>query len=326
MVFSLKKTCTSNCEERQAIKMYDSQSMNAPIVLFVYNRPVHTRRMVESLLQNEEASSSELFIYADAPKNSEAGEAVHEVRAYIHTITGFRSVSIVERDKSWGLANSIIDGVTAVVNRFGRIIVLEDDLVVSPNFLGYMNTALERYQDDDRVMQISGHMFPAQFTADTDAVFLPMTTSWGWATWERAWKHFNAEAKGYAQLKQDAALRKRFNLDGAYDYFSMLEAQIAGLVDSWAIRWYLSVFMQGGLVLFPVKSLLENAGFDGSGTHCGTEHGADMPELDFRVERYPETEMNNNARTAVIIYHDELQMMNRKGSLLSRIWRKIRWS
>jgi len=291
--------------------MYDSQSMNAPIVLFVYNRPVHTRRMVESLLQNEEASSSELFIYADAPKNSEAGEAVHEVRAYIHTITGFRSVSIVERDKSWGLANSIIDGVTAVVNRFGRIIVLEDDLVVSPNFLGYMNTALERYQDDDRVMQISGHMFPAQFTADTDAVFLPMTTSWGWATWERAWKHFNAEAKGYAQLKQDAALRKRFNLDGAYDYFSMLEAQIAGLVDSWAIRWYLSVFMQGGLVLFPVKSLVENAGFDGSGTHCGAGGSAVEFTSQFIVKTFPPVVANSAVQQAINRYLTEQRTATR---------------
>jgi hypothetical protein len=292
----------------------------APIVLFVYNRPVHTRRTVEALLKNEEAKDSELYIYSDAPKKPEAAEAVSEVRTYIHTITGFRSVSIVERDRNWGLANSIIDGVTSVVNKYGRIIVLEDDLIVSPHFLEYMNAALKHYQDDERVMQISGHMFPAQLTTVTDAVFLPMTTSWGWATWACAWKNFDAEAKGYAYLKQDAALRKRFNLDGAYDYFSMLEAQLAGRVDSWAVLWYLSVFMHGGLVLFPVKSMVENFGFDGSGTHCGTGRKTDVPAQAFRVVRYPITEMDKNARAAVVAYLGGLQIPSRTSFLLSRFW------
>ena len=136
--------------------------MLAPIALFVYNRPIHTRRTVEALQKNTQAAESDLCIYSDAPKRPEVAEAVREVRAYIKTITGFSSITIVERERNLGLANSIIDGVTSIVNKHGRIIVLEDDLVVSQYFLEYMNTALERYRDDERVMQISGHMFPTE--------------------------------------------------------------------------------------------------------------------------------------------------------------------
>lgn len=239
----------------------------APVVLFVYNRPAHTRRTVEALLKNELAKDSDLIIYSDAPKNPQAEDAVREVRGYIRSITGFRSVSIVERDSNWGLANSIIDGVTAVVNKYGRTIVLEDDLIVTPHFLGFMNRALEKYENEQRVIQVSGYMFPVKINIREDALFLPLCTSWGWATWKRAWQLFDPDAKGYAQLKADSVLRKRFNLDGAYDYFSMLEAQFAGRVDSWAIRWYLATFLAGGLTLYPRQSLVTNEGFDGSGTH-----------------------------------------------------------
>lgn len=249
--------------------MQPDPAMLAPIVLFVYNRPVHTKRTVDALLKNALAAESDLCIYSDAPKRPEVAEAVREVRAYIKTITGFSSITIVERERNLGLANSIIDGVTSIVNKHGRIIVLEDDLVVSQYFLEYMNTALERYRDDDRVMQISGHMFPTEFLATTDAVFLPMATSWGWATWARAWQHFDPKSQGVAQLRADSQLRRRFNLDGAYNYFTMLESQLTGQIDSWAVRWNLSVFLRDGLILYPRTTLVTNIGFDGSGTHCG---------------------------------------------------------
>lgn len=239
----------------------------APVALFVFNRPEHTRRTVEALLKNELAGESDLFIFSDAPKAPESAEAVREVREYIRTITGFRTISIVERDRNWGLANSIIDGVTSMVNERGRIIVLEDDLVVTPHFLEFMNRALDKYENEQKVIQVSGYMFPLRIEVEEDALFLPLTTSWGWATWQRAWKLFDPDAKGYARVKEDLALRNRFNLDGAYDYFSMLEAQLAGRVDSWAIRWHLAAFLNDTLTLYPRHSLITNIGFDGSGTH-----------------------------------------------------------
>lgn len=239
----------------------------APIALFVYNRPQHTRQTVEALQKNELAGESDLVIFSDAPKTPEAAEAVREVREYIKSISGFRSVSIVERDKNWGLANSIIDGVTRLCNEYGRVIVLEDDLVAAPHFLDFMNHALDNYELEQQVIQVSGYMFPVKLEIEEDALFLPLTTSWGWATWRRAWQFFDPDAKGYERVRADLALRKQFNLDGAYDYFSMLEDQLAGRVDSWAIRWYLSTFLKQGLTLYPRQSLIINMGFDGSGTH-----------------------------------------------------------
>ena len=220
-------------------------------------------------MKNELAVESDLFIFSDAPKTPEAAEAVREVRDYIRSITGFRAVKVVERERNWGLANSIIDGVTSVVNERGRIIVLEDDLIVTPHFLDFMNRALDKYENEQQVIQVSGYMFPVKLKIKEDALFLPLTNSWGWATWKRAWDLFDPDAKGYFQVKTDLSLRKRFNLDGAYDYFSMLEAQLAGRVDSWAVRWYLATFLLEGLTLYPRQSLVMNEGFDGSGTHGG---------------------------------------------------------
>jgi hypothetical protein len=193
---------------------------------------------------------------------------VEKVREYIHTINGFKSVTIVERDENYGLAKSIITGVTEIVNSFGKIIVLEDDLLVSPYFLRYMNEALELYENKEQVMQVSGFMFDVSLHDTTDAIFLPYITSWGWGTWDRAWQKFDPKTSGYAKLKKDRKLRYAFNLDGYCNYFGMLENHLSGKYDTWDIQWYLSVFMSNALVLHPVQSLVFNTGFDGSGTHC----------------------------------------------------------
>jgi len=262
----------------------------APIAIFGYNRPVHLEKTVQALLNNKEARESELFIFSDGAKKPEHADQVELVRNYIKTITGFKKITIVERKKNMGLANSIIHGVTEIINKYGKIIVLEDDLITSPYFLEFMNMGLSKYEKEFRVMQVSGYMFPVNIAIEEDAFFLPLTTSWGWATWKRAWEIFDPEAKGLEQLRQNKKLQKRFNLDGAYDYYSMLERHFAGKVDSWAVRWYLSVFLQNGLTLYPVKTLVANTGFDGSGTHSGTpnwERG--HKESNFRVEKLPES-------------------------------------
>lgn len=260
----------------------------APIALFVYNRPHHTEQTVEALKKNSESAKSDLYIFSDAPKNETSEANVKLVRDYIRTIRGFRSITILERENNLGLANSIINGVTDVVDKYGRIIVLEDDLIVSPHFLGYMNTALQKYQYDEKVMQISGYMFPIELKAMTDAIFLPYTTSWGWATWQRSWNRFDYDVSGYEILKRDGKLRYQFDLDGTLGYYKMLESQLAGKIDSWAIRWYLTVFMLGGLTLHPVASLVRNIGFDGSGTHCGRYDGDKDSGNYFRVHTLPD--------------------------------------
>lgn len=241
----------------------------SPIALFVYNRPAHTRQTVEALQKNVLAKESDLIIYSDAPKNSDAAEAVREVRQYIHQIEGFKSVTIVVRETNFGLARSIIDGVTKVVNERGRIIVLEDDLVVSPYFLGYMNRALEHYSHEEKVMQISANMFPISSNEVLpETFFCKMTTSWGWGTWDRAWCKFEPDADKLIMMITAKKLRKEFDM--GYSYFQMLEMQTRGETDSWAIRWYASVFLAGGLCLHPSATLVVNIGHDGSGTHCGS--------------------------------------------------------
>lgn len=260
----------------------------SPIVMFVYNRPWHTQKTIEALQNNELASESELFIYSDNAKNKNNNNLVLKVRKYIKNIEGFKSVTIIERKKNFGLADSIIDGVTKIVKDYGRVIVLEDDLVTSPFFLKYMNNALITYKNEPNVMQISGHMFNVNFSDDKyDALFLPYTSSWGWATWKEKWDFFDTTSKAYEQIKNDPIQISSFDLNNSYPYFKLLELQIAGKIDSWAIRWYSNVFIRKGLTLFPLKTLVKNIGFDGSGTHCGVQPSDDPAFINKPLRRFP---------------------------------------
>lgn len=240
----------------------------APIAIFAYNRPIHLKRALDALRNNPEANASELFVFSDAAKNPSDTEVVNQVRQCVRHITGFAAVHVIERQKNYGLAKSIITGVEELCERFGRVIVLEDDLVVAPGFLEFMNRALDRYAENERVVQVSGFIFEVpELRGNPSALFLPFTASWGWATWKRAWDKFDPTAQGWETLRIDADMRYGFNLSGSYDYATMLEKQMKGLRDSWAVRWYWTVFKARGLGLFPPVSLVSNSGFDGSGTH-----------------------------------------------------------
>jgi len=240
----------------------------APIALFVYKRPSHTRRTVGALQANELAGESDLFIFSDAPKKPEDVNSVHEVREYIKTINGFRTVNIIEKENNEGLANSIIGGVSRLCNDYGKVIVVEDDLVTSPYFLSFMNDALDFYQNDEKVMHISGYMFPIDNSGLPETFFLRATSCWGWATWNRAWKFFKKEPKKLINEYSNRRIRC-FNMDGAYDYWSHVVLNERGIINTWAIFWYASVFQQGGLCLHPAISMVNNIGFDGTGENCG---------------------------------------------------------
>jgi len=243
---------------------------NAPIALFVYNRPWHTQQTVEALLKNAEAAKSNLFVFSDGPKDQSLPDEVDEVRQYLRTVEGFKSVRIVEREKNFGLAQSIISGVTEVVNEHGRVIVLEDDMVTSPYFLKYMNDALNLYEDDDRVISIHGYCYPIDGLPET--FFLKGADCWGWATWKRGWNLFESDGrKLLAELTQEK-LMDRFDFFGAFDYSGMLKGQTEGRNDSWAVRWYASALLQDKLTLYPGKSLVYNTGNDASGRHCAAIH------------------------------------------------------
>jgi len=247
--------------------------MPAPIVLFVYNRLIHARQTVEALQKNALAKESDLIIYSDAPKDSSAVGAVCEVRNYVKTIAGFRSISIVERDRNWGLANSVIDGVTTVVNQYERIIVLEDDLVTSPNFLEYMNAALHHYESDLKAFSITAYNFPEQtmliphdYLWDTYAAF--RCCSWGWATWSNRWQQVDWDMAYYATFMRDRTAQELFNRGGP-DLTQMLKWQHERRIDSWAIRFGYAHYANQMHCIYPVKTLVANIGLDHSGTHCG---------------------------------------------------------
>ena len=239
----------------------------APIVLFVYNRLWHTQQTVEALQKNKLASESELFIYSDDAKNEDARVSVDEVRKYIDNITGFKKNTVIKRDKNWGLANSIIDGVTQIVNEYGRIIVLEDDLVTSPYFLKFMNEGLTLYENEDKVASIHGYIYPIDNLPDT--FFIKGADCWGWATWKEAWDIFEPNGQKILDDLKSRRLEKEADFNNSYGFTQMLKDQINGKNNSWAVRWYMSAFLKDMLTLYPGKSYVQNIGNDDSGTHCG---------------------------------------------------------
>jgi hypothetical protein len=240
----------------------------APIILFVYNRLDHTKKTIEALSNNLLANKSELFIYSDAAKDVSQPGDIDKVRSFIKTVKGFKSVTIIEREKNWGLAPSIIDGVTDIVNQYGKIIVLEDDLITSPHFLTYMNDALGLYENDSRVVSIHGYVYSVKKKLP-GYFFLRGADCWGWATWKRGWDLFNPDAGCLLNEIKKQHLEKDFNFNNSYNYTGMLQDQIDGRVSSWAIRWYASAFLANTYTLYPGKSFVENIGFDGTGVHCG---------------------------------------------------------
>lgn len=292
---------------------------HAPIALFVYNRPWHTRQAVESLLSNPAAARSPLYIFSDAARNAVAREAVAQVRAYIRGVTGFESVTIIERDTNFGLARSIIEGVTMLCGKHGRVIVVEDDLVTSPHFLEFMNNALTLYEHDERVISIHGYMFPVEGTLP-ETFFLKGADCWGWATWKRGWDLFERDGRRLLRELETRKLTYPFDLDGAYPYTSMLKKQGAGKIDSWAIRWRASAYLRNKLTLYPGRSLILNIGNDGTGTHCSATEQFSGPVAvsPIRLDAVP-IEEHAGARQKLVEFH-----RRSRPHIATRALRKIR--
>lgn len=246
----------------------------APIIVFVYARPEHTQKMFEALKNNTLAKDSEVWIYSDNAKKENVYEKVIKVREYIRQIEKmnyFKKVHIIEAPENKGLANSVIEGVGEVIDKYGKAIVIEDDLVVSKNFLEYMNEALDFYENDKRIWSISGYNIPIKIPNDyKDDVYLGYRgCSWGWATWKDRWKTVDWEVKDYNKFKHSIKQRKKLNR-GGFDMAQMLDLQMEGIIDSWAIRWCYEQSKRDMYTIYPVKSLVYNGGLDGSGTHSGT--------------------------------------------------------
>lgn len=266
----------------------------APIILFVYNRLEHTKNTVEALKNNEIAKESNLIIFSDGPRTEKEVEKVHQVRGYIHCISGFQKVIIYESEKNNGLASSVINGVTNVLSEYGKAIIVEDDIIVNNQFLDYMNHALEIYQNEKRVYGVTSFFetFSGSATFD-DAFFLPITSPWTWGTWKDRWDKFDPLATGWEHLISDKKLRKQFDFNNTFNNSGMLIAQMEGKLDSWWIRWYWTVFKNNGLYLTPKQSFCSNKGFDGSGTHCDRNGEWDFEHANGTVRKFPSSILEN---------------------------------
>lgn len=291
----------------------------APIALFVYNRPQHTERTVKFLKQNEYAAESRLFIFSDGAKTAADEEKVNEVRDFIKTIDGFKSIEIIERKNNMGLANSVIAGVSELTKAYGQVIVFEDDLISSPYTLTYFNEALNRYRNEPKVMHIGAYMYVLGDKNLPDSFFYRAATSWGWATWERAWQNFEPNID--TLIKQfDNKKKHEFAIEGTMNFWKQMQDFKNGKNNSWAIRWYASIFLKGGLTLNPSQSLVNNIGHDGTGVHSGMNDIYNVIINPQPIKQFPSIlAEDEQAYTAIRHF-----LANRKGSLWERIKRFVK--
>jgi len=247
----------------------------APIVLFAYNRPWHTEQTLRSLANNQLANECHLIAYIDGPKanaTAEQKKKIDDVVSIVREQKWCKSLQLHISESNKGLANSLIHGVTHTLSRYDRVIVLEDDMILSPFFLQFMNDGLNKYQHEEDVISIHGYCVPIEYSMPI--FFLRGADCWGWATWKRGWKYFNANTEQLLKHIVETNCQYDFDFYGNYPYVKMLEDQIKGKIDSWAIRWYASAYLQNKLTLYPGKSLVQNIGHDGSGTHQQSEIGS----------------------------------------------------
>ncbi|MEM5871822.1 MAG: glycosyltransferase, partial [Candidatus Aenigmatarchaeota archaeon] len=231
----------------------------APVVLFIYNRVDTLSITLESLSNNTLAQDTTLYIYADGPKENATSSDIEKItaaRKFAKSKKWCKEVYFLEKEHNLGLANSIISGVTEIVNKYGKVIVLEDDLELSPYFLNYMNDALNVYEHEPKVWSIGACNFFSTKKHTPETFFLPIISSWGWATWSDRWKYFDYNAEKLLKEIQEKKLEDKFNLNGAFDYIQLLQDQIQGRVSSWAICWYAQVFLHNAFTLFPKFSLV----------------------------------------------------------------------
>jgi len=240
----------------------------SPILLFTYNRVDHTRKTLEALCANDLASESELIVISDAPKVKEHTEGVETVRDLIRSRVWCKNTTLLCMEKNMGMNENFLVNITAVVEKYGKVIVLEDDICTSSQFLSFMNDALDAYEQEERVMHVSGFVFDISNRNLPNSFFLAAPSTWGWATWKDRWQKLNRNAKELFEIAQKNNLYNSITVDGSCpDFWNQLVANASGVNNDWDIKWFSSVVVNSGLCLYPKHSLVVNIGFDGTGTH-----------------------------------------------------------
>lgn len=306
----------------------------APIVLFVYNRPEHSLATLQALKENPEARSSVLYIYADGPRESASQkelEKIRELREAIRSEQWCKEVVIRESDANRGLAKSIVKGVGEVLDVHGKIIVLEDDIVASPGFLAYMNEALNKYKSIEKVMHISAYMPDIDRQGLPDTFFLKFMSCWGWGTWKSSWEKYVSDSLYLLQKLLDEKALEDFNLGGSIKFHNYLKGNLNGTHNSWAIKWFSSIYFNQGLCLSPRQSLIQNIGFDGSGTHYNSENNTKDPMLveelanSLKIEVPKSIEEHEGARKALAHFYKYQNDFSTKNVIRSNLrWLKQR--
>lgn len=289
----------------------------APIIVFAFNRADTLRNTITSLKTNEEAKASDLFVFVDGARAGKAGEKekVDAVQEYVKSIDGFKETSYRFSNENRGLGNSIIAGVSEIINRYGRAIVLEDDLVLSRNFLSFMNKGLDLYEKYPEVFSVCGYTNKVKTPRDyaADAYFCTRSSSWGWGTWADRWNSVDWKLEDWDGYKKESS---RFNRWGGSDCWKMLNNWHDGRNKSWAIRFCFAQFLQNKLSVFPTISKVKNDGFDGQGTNCKrySRFKCDFDETERKDFKLPlQIEMNKALWRSAISYN----------SVIKRLWSKI---
>jgi hypothetical protein len=298
----------------------------APIVVFAYNRPTLLKQSIDAIKVNSLAIDSDLIVFSDGSKNSGDLDLVLETRRYVRTISGFKTVKIFERERNYGLALSIIDGVSQTINKYGKAIILEDDLITSPYFLKFINDSLIMYENDDQVISIHGYVYPSKNVLP-ESFFIRGADCWGWATWKRGWDLFEDNGQVLLDELKRRKLKKDFNFGNNYPFYEMLEDQAKGKKNSWAIRWYASAYLNNKFTLYPGKTLILNTGFSVDGTNTNIK--------DLSVNFYSELNVNPIelkkikiedsviGRRAFIQFYKNLRLWNNPKVLLKHIYYRI---
>ena len=293
----------------------------APIIIFAYDRPDHLSQTLDALARNDLAKESELFIYCDGAKEAAKPEQQGRImrnREVAHAATGFKCVTVIEREKNFGLKANIVGAVTEIVNKYGRIITLEDDIVTSPGYLRFMNEALELYKDDEQVMHISGYMWPHRWPLPETFFYEVPYPGGGWATWQRAWQYYNDDAEEHYHHWENRW--DEFNRFGADYLQTQLVANYEGKSNTWFIKWHAVMLKMGGLTLYPSKSLTNNIGFDTTATNCVPTHKFDVvPVEQINVKRIPIKENWLAVREIYAFYQGRWYNRRRRTALLNKI-------
>ncbi|MBX9767943.1 MAG: glycosyltransferase [Bdellovibrionales bacterium] len=295
----------------------------APIAIFIYNRPDHTRNLFQSLALNPETLYSPVYVYCDGLKKEEHRKGVEEARELVRALAP-KHAKIIFRDQNFGLAKSLITGITELTDQFGKVIVLEDDIILSRTTLRFLNQALVEYENDEQVMHISAYMYPVTEPLP-DLFFYSEITCWGWATWKRAWKYFNPDTRQLMDQIIAKNAQHKFDNEGTMGFWHMLNDHLIGRNDSWAIRWYASVFLRQGLCLHPGKSLAQNNGFDGTGVHCGPSDAYNVGLHSTIFEKFPrQFQLSDQAHHAMKSYRKNQAPDVTKPTFASRLKNRLK--